>query len=248
MEFGKVNNKLINTYKMSKKESTPLYEEENFDNCYYGCSCDNDCCDENCYYDNNCNDCGCNDCCDYEEDFEEDLDYQNAEIGELAPDFYLDGYFKGEIQQYSLSQFEGKWTVLFFYPLDFTFVCPTELLELSKRHKEFEKINTQILGISVDSVYAHKAWSKELGDLNFPLISDFNKDTSFEYNVLHNDGMSLRGTFIIDPEGIVRSYTVNDLNIGRNIDEIIRTIQALETGELCQVGWKPGEKTLGKAE
>ena len=194
-------------------------------------------------------DCCGNDMCDFYDDYDEsDFANDNAEIGHLAPDFYLDGYFKGKQEKFTLSQYEGKWTVLFFYPLDFTFVCPTELQELSKRHGEFEAENAQVLGISVDSAFSHQAWSKgDLGELNFPLLSDFNKDTSIDYNVLHDDGMSLRGVFIVDPEGVLQSYTINNLNVGRNIDEILRTIQALKTGELVQCGWSKGKKTLGKA-
>jgi len=208
---------------MSEEKDCIVYDEEMFEDscCGTGCCQDLDDCEE--------------------------TGFARAEIGYMAPDFYLDGYFKKEMSKYSLSQFEGKWTVLFFYPLDFTFVCPTEVLELSKRHKEFEDLDAQVLGVSVDSVYSHEAWSKQIGELNFPLISDFNKDTSMDYGVLHDEGMSLRGTFIIDPEGILRSYTVNDLNVGRNVDEILRTIQALKTGELCQIGWTPGDETLGEA-
>jgi len=200
--------------------------------------------------------CGSMLCCndDYDntemyDDFDDDfMGSDNAEIGYIAPDFYLDGYYEGKQEKFTLSQYEGKWIVLFFYPLDFTFVCPTELQELSKRHKEFEKIDAQVLGISTDSVFSHQAWSEgKLGKLNYPLISDFTKETSMDYNVLHADGMALRGTFIIDPEGVLQSYTINNLNVGRNIDEILRTIKALKTGELVQCGWKEGDKTLGEA-
>ena len=169
-------------------------------------------------------------------------------IGAPAPKFTMEGYLKGQKKHYSLKDFAGKWVILFFYPLDFTFVCPTELLELSKKHEEFEKINTQVLGVSVDSVYSHEAWSKgTLGDLNFPLLSDLTKMTSCDYNVLiPESGISLRGAFIIDPNGILKSYIVNDVAIGRNIDELLRLVEAFQTGDLCPVGWQKGEKTLGK--
>lgn len=174
-------------------------------------------------------------------------DGPEIQVGKPAPGFRLEGYFKGEKKPYSLCDFRGKWTLLFFYPLDFTFVCPTELLELSKRHKEFEEANTQILGISVDSVYAHEAWLKQLGELNYPLLSDITKLTSLDYQVLLEEkGISLRGAFIIDPDGILKSYMVNDLSVGRGVDELLRIIQAFQTGELCPVGWKKGNKTLGK--
>lgn len=168
--------------------------------------------------------------------------------GMLAPDFEMEGYFKGEMKEYTLSQYKGKWVVLFFYPLDFTFVCPTELIELNKHIKDFEQMDVQVLGVSVDSVYSHQAWAKEMGDFDYPLLSDMTKQASFDYNVLKEDqGVAFRGQFIIDPEGIIRSYTVNDLAVGRNIPEIIRLVEAFKTGELCPVGWNKGEDTLGKA-
>ena len=172
---------------------------------------------------------------------------QPLQIGLPAPKFTMEGYFKGEKKKYSLSDYKSKWVVLFFYPLDFTFVCPTELIELSKKHEEFAAINAQVLGVSVDSVYSHEAWSKgDLGDLNFPLLSDLTKETSYHYNVLVKEsGISLRGAFIISPEGVLKCYMVNDLSIGRNVDEIIRLIQAFQTGDLCQ-GLKKCDKTLGK--
>jgi len=176
------------------------------------------------------------------------LEYNELQIGKEAPEFTMDGYFKGKMGKYSMSDYEGKWKLLFFYPLDFTFVCPTELLELSDRISEFEKLNTQVLGISVDSVYSHEAWLKDIGDFNYPLLSDITKNVSYDYNVLlDEEGISLRGAFIIDPEGKLRSYTVNDISIGRNLDEFLRILEALQTGELCPVGWKKGDKTLGKA-
>ncbi|MBI4975280.1 peroxiredoxin [Candidatus Peregrinibacteria bacterium] len=169
------------------------------------------------------------------------------QVGHLAPSFDVEGFFKGQKAKYSLKGHKGKWVILFFYPLDFTFVCPTELVELSKRHNEFEGINTQVLGMSVDSVYSHEAWLKELGELNYPLLSDITKEVSADYNVLIPEkGISLRGAFIIDPEGVLKCYMVNDLGVGRNVDELKRLISAFQTGDLCPVGWKPGEKTLGK--
>jgi len=181
-------------------------------------------------------DCGKEDCC------------NELQIGKPAPNFEMEGYFQGQKKRYSLKDYRGKWTLLFFYPLDFTFVCPTELVELSKKYKDFEDVNAQILGISVDSVYSHEAWLKELGDFNYPLLSDITKKVSWDYNVLLEDeGVSLRGAFIIDPDGILKCYMVNDLSIGRNIDELVRLVQAFQTGDLCPVGWQKGGKTLGKA-
>lgn len=173
---------------------------------------------------------------------------EELQIGNSAPEFQMEGYFKGEKKRYSLSDYRGKWTVVFFYPLDFTFVCPTELVDLSRRYSEFEDIDTQVLGVSVDSVYSHEAWLKELGDFNYPLLSDITKEVSLSYRVLlEREGISLRGAFIIDPDGILKSYMVNDLAVGRNVDEILRLLKAFQTGDLCPVGWKQGGKTLGKA-
>lgn len=170
------------------------------------------------------------------------------QIGQPAPEFTMDGYFKGQKKKYSLSEMKGKWVLLFFYPLDFTFVCPTELVELSRKTGDFEAANAQVLGVSVDSVYSHEAWMKEMGDLNYPLLSDITKRVSKHYRVLlKEEGISLRGAFIIDPNGILKCYMVNDLAIGRNVDELIRLIQAFQTGDLCPVGWKKGDTTLGKA-
>ncbi|MDX2085598.1 MAG: peroxiredoxin [Candidatus Melainabacteria bacterium] len=171
------------------------------------------------------------------------------QIGREAPEFTAQAYVEGEIKQVSLSQYRGKWVVLFFYPLDFTFVCPTEIKGFNEKKAEFDKLNTQILGASVDSVYSHKEWSESsLGRVNFPLLSDINHRISRDYGVLIEDkGISLRGAFVIDPNGVLRSYLVNDLAVGRSVDEVLRLVQAFQSGDLCPVGWKPGEQTLGKA-
>lgn len=170
-------------------------------------------------------------------------------IGKPAPDFTAEAYADGEIKNISLSDYKGKWVVLFFYPLDFTFVCPTEIQGFDAAKAEFDKLNTQIIGASVDSAHSHKAWSESsLGKMNYPIISDITHRVSRDYGVLLEDkGISLRGVFIIDPEGNLKSYSVNDLSVGRNVDEIVRLVQAFQSGDLCPVGWKPGEKTLGKA-
>lgn len=184
------------------------------------------------------------DCC---EDHHENL-FHDAKVGEKAPEFTMEGYFKGDMKKYSLEDYKGKWVLLFFYPLDFTFVCPTELVELSKKHEAFANVNTQVLGVSVDSVYSHQAWAKDIGDLNYPLLSDLTKETSLDYNVLVEDkGMSLRGAFLIDPDGVLQCSMVNNLSVGRNVDELVRLVQAFQTGDLCPVGWNKGEDTLGKA-
>jgi alkyl hydroperoxide reductase subunit AhpC len=172
----------------------------------------------------------------------------SLQIGQKAPDFKTGAYVNGQITEVTLSEYTkaGKWVVLFFYPLDFTFVCPTEILSFSEAVSEFAKLNVQVLGGSVDSVYSHKAWSESsLGAVNYPLFSDITHAISRDYSVLNEaKGISFRGVFIIDPEQTVRSYTVNDLSVGRNVDEIIRTVQAFQTGANCPVNWKPGQATL----
>lgn len=171
-----------------------------------------------------------------------------VQVGKAAPEFSAQAVVNGEIKDVSLTQYRGKWVVLFFYPLDFTFVCPTEIKGFQEKHAEFEALNAQVLGISVDSVYSHLDWLKDLGQLSFPLLSDLTKRISRDYGVLLEEkGISFRGAFIIDPEGVLRSYVVNDLSVGRSVEEILRTVQAFQTGELCPVGWTPGKQTLGKA-
>lgn len=172
----------------------------------------------------------------------------SVKIGQDAPGFTMKGVVGGTFKEVSLDEYKGKWVVLFFYPLDFTFVCPTEITEFSKCDREFKELNAQVLGVSVDSVYSHEAWLKELGDLAYPLLSDITKEVSRKYDVLLDDkGIALRGTFIIDPEGKLRYQLVHDLGVGRSVEEVIRVLRALQTGELCPAEWKPGKKTLGKA-
>ncbi|MBT4335691.1 peroxiredoxin [bacterium] len=166
-------------------------------------------------------------------------------IGQPAPEFTLEAAYKDKFEKVSLKDYKGKWTVLFFYPLDFTFVCPTEITEFSKRTKEFDECDTKVLGASVDSVHSHKAWLKDLGELNYPLLSDMTKQVSRDYGVLlEEEGITLRGTFIIDPEGIVRYQLIHDNNIGRNVEEILRVLKALQSGGLCPAGWQPGDDNL----
>ena len=174
-------------------------------------------------------------------------------IGAPAPDFRCGAYDPAADNveaAYSLSDFRGKWVLLFFYPLDFTFVCPTELIRLGEMQAEFEKADCQILGASVDSAFSHQAWfksDKRLASVKFPILSDLTKDLGFDYGCLHPDGMHLRGAFLIDPDGVLQSITVNNLPVGRNPEEILRTLKAFQSGDLCPVNWNEGEKTLGKA-
>ncbi|KAJ8565250.1 hypothetical protein K7X08_007826 [Anisodus acutangulus] len=178
-------------------------------------------------------------------------------VGNKAPDFEAEAVFDQEFIKVKLSEYIGKkYVILFFYPLDFTFVCPTEITAFSDRYEEFQKVNTEILGVSVDSVFSHLAWvqtdrkSGGLGDLNYPLISDVTKSISKSYNVLIPDqGIALRGLFIIDKEGVIQHSTINNLGIGRSVDETLRTLQALQyvqenPDEVCPAGWKPGDKSM----
>ncbi|KAE8558214.1 peroxiredoxin, partial [Paenibacillus polymyxa] len=156
-----------------------------------------------------------------------------------------------EFGSVKLSDYRGKWLVFFFYPLDFTFVCPTEITALSDAADQFKELDTEILGISVDSVHSHKAWintAKEnngLGKLNFPLASDITKKTASDYGVLiEEEGVALRGLFIIDPEGELKYQVVNHNDVGRSVEETLRVLQALQSGGLCPMNWKPGDKNL----
>ena len=150
---------------------------------------------------------------------------------------------------------QGKYVVLFFYPLDFTFVCPTEITAFSDRYEEFKSLNTEVLGVSVDSQFSHLAWIQTprndggLGDLKYPLVSDLKREISEAYGVLSADGVALRGLFIIDREGVIQHSTINNLAFGRSVDETLRVLQALQyvqanPDEVCPAGWKPGDKTM----
>jgi len=178
-----------------------------------------------------------------------------ARIGKEAPDFEAESVVNGEFQKVKLSDYRGKYVVFFFYPLDFTFVCPTEIIAFSDRADEFRKIGAEVIGASVDSHFTHLAWIKTprkeggLGKMNIPLVSDLTKDISRNYGVLLEDqGITLRGLFIIDPNGIVRQITINDLPVGRDVDETLRLVQAFQfvdkNGEVCPAGWKPGKDTI----
>jgi alkyl hydroperoxide reductase subunit AhpC len=170
------------------------------------------------------------------------------QVGEKAPDFKGTAVMPNrDFKEVNLSDYRGKWLVFFFYPLDFTFVCPTEIKGFSAAYGKFKEVGADVLGCSVDSHFSHLAWREHgLGDISFPLLSDLTKDIARRYNVLSNESIALRGTFIIDPEGTLKSIVVNDSAIGRSIDETFRTLKALQTGELTGCGWQPGDKTLGK--
>lgn len=178
-----------------------------------------------------------------------------AEVAKPAPQFMGKAVVNGEFKDISLSDYNGKYLVLFFYPLDFTFVCPTEIIAFSDRAGEFRRINTEVVGVSVDSHFSHLAWINTprkqggLGQMNIPLLSDFNKTISRDYGVLLEDaGLALRGLFIIDPKGIVRQVTINDLPVGRSVDETLRLVKAFQFvekhGEVCPAGWQPDSPTI----
>ncbi len=176
-------------------------------------------------------------------------------VGQAAPDFEAVAVYDQEFKTIKLSDYRGKYVVLFFYPLDFTFVCPTEIVAFSDRYPEFAQLNTEVLGVSVDSQFAHLAWTQTdrksggVGDLKYPLVADLKKEITTAYNVLTEEGVALRGLFIIDKEGIIQHATINNLAFGRSVDETLRTLQAIQyvqshPDEVCPAGWQPGDKTM----
>ena len=169
-------------------------------------------------------------------------------VGHKAPEFSLDAVVgKGDFVKVSLSDFQGKWVVLFFYALDFTSVCPTEIMELSRREAEFKRLNAVILGCSVDSVYSHKAWiTANLGPLSFPLLSDIRREVSKAYDCfIEEKGFSGRAAFIVDPQGVVQYELHHNSDVGRSVTELVRVLDALSTRERTAADWKRGDKTLG---
>ncbi len=179
-----------------------------------------------------------------------------VQVTQKSPDFKAVAVLEdNSFKEISLSDFKGKKVVLFFYPLDFTFVCPTEILAFSDAVEEFKKRNTQVLGCSIDSQFSHLAWKKTaraeggLGNIKYPLIADTTKDISRKYNVLLEDkGIALRGLFLIDHEGVLRHALVNDLPLGRSTEEALRMVDALDYfekhGEVCPANWKPGKDSI----
>jgi len=172
-----------------------------------------------------------------------------------APTFDATAVVGKEIVELKWDQIhDGKWLVLFFYPLDFTFVCPTEIIAFSEAKGKFDELGAKVAAVSVDSQFTHLAWvntpRKEggLGEVSFPIIADLNKEIARSYDVLFNESVALRGLFIIDPKGIVRHATINDLPVGRNVDEALRVINAFqfveENGEVCPANWTPGADTM----
>lgn len=179
----------------------------------------------------------------------------SVHVCEQAPDFTAMAVINKKFEQVSLSSYRGKYVVLFFWPLDFTFVCPTEIVAFSEAADKFTERNTVLLGVSVDSQFTHLAWQNTpraeggLGTINYPMVSDLSHDISRKYGVLLEEkGVALRGLFLIDKEGVLRHQVVNDLPLGRSVDEALRMVEALkffeENGEVCPANWRPGEKTI----
>lgn len=175
-------------------------------------------------------------------------------VGKPAPEFQAEAVVNGQFKSVNLEQYKGKWLVLFFYPLDFTFVCPTEILAFSDRIDEFKQIGADVLGSSVDSQFVHLAWTETprakggIAGLQYPLMADLNKQIAANYGVLSDDGVALRGLFIIDPEGVCQHATINNLAVGRSVDEALRVLKAFqyvaEHGEVCPANWEPGADTM----
>ena len=173
-------------------------------------------------------------------------------IGDRLPAFRLQAAVsleKGkEFAELTHESYPGKWLVLFAWPLDFTFVCPTEIAEFGRRNADFRERDAQVLGLSCDSQFVHLAWRKDHADLKnlpYPMLADLKRELCGSLGILHKDeGIPLRATFLVDPQGVIRYVSVHDLSVGRNVDEVLRTLDALQTDELCPCNWKPGQATL----
>ncbi len=177
-------------------------------------------------------------------------------VGDRIPEFNLQAVVsleKGqEFAPVTSETYKGKWQVLFFWPMDFTFICPTEIAEFGRRNRDFADRDAQVLGASTDTHFVHLAWRNnhpDLKNLPYPMLADTKRELATALGILHkNEGVALRATFIIDPEGIIRWASVNDLSVGRSVDETLRVLDALQTDELCPCNWSRGEKTLGAAK
>lgn len=176
-------------------------------------------------------------------------------VGDKLPEFNLQAVVSSErgkeFQEISESSYTGKWLVLFAWPMDFTFICPTEIAEFGRRAGDFTDRDAQVLGVSTDSHYVHLAWRREhpnLKHLPFPMLADIKRELCTALGILHKqDGVALRATFIVDPQGVIRFASVNDLSVGRNVDEVLRVLDALQTDELCPCNWQKGQPTLEAA-
>ena len=171
-----------------------------------------------------------------------------------APNFnYCEAFHDGQIKKISLRDYRGKWVVLFFYPADFTFVCPTELGEMADNYEKFKELGAEVLSVSTDTVFVHKAWhdnSETIKKIKFPMLADPSHEISYKYQTLiPEEGVSLRGSFLIDPQGILKAYEIHDNSIGRSSEELVRKLEAAKFveehgGEVCPANWKPGKDTL----
>jgi lipoyl-dependent peroxiredoxin subunit C len=176
-------------------------------------------------------------------------------VGDKLPEFKLNAVVSSEegreFQQISDGSYPDKWKVVFFWPMDFTFICPTEIAEFGKRERDFSDRDAQVLGVSTDTHYVHLAWRRshpDLANLPYPMLADIKRELSSALGVLHKeDGVPLRATFVVDPNGIIRHASVNDLSVGRNVDEVLRVLDALQTDELCPCNWQKGQPTLNAA-
>jgi alkyl hydroperoxide reductase subunit AhpC len=176
-------------------------------------------------------------------------------VGTLAPDFSADALINGEIKKINLhNDFQGKWKVLYFYPLDFTFVCPTEITAFDDNLAKFKELNCEVIACSVDSAFSHLAWTQlertkgGLGKMHHPMVADITKNIARSYHVLANEAVALRGVFVIDDKNIIQTSTINNLSVGRNVDEVLRTVEAYQFtakhGEVCPAGWTKGKATM----
>lgn len=175
-------------------------------------------------------------------------------VGDKFPQFSLKATVSEDLdhafETITNDSYAGKWTVVFFWPKDFTFVCPTEIAEFGRMNDEFADRDAQVLGCSVDSEFVHLAWRKDHEDLKglpYPMLSDLRKDLSASLGILDEEGVAKRATFIVDPHGTIRFASVTDMSVGRNVNEVIRVLDALQTDELCPCNWKPGDETLKAA-
>jgi lipoyl-dependent peroxiredoxin subunit C len=183
------------------------------------------------------------------------VEYEMSGIGQRFPEFSLTGVVSNDIekafQPFTQDSFPGKWKVVFFWPKDFTFVCPTEIAAFGKLDKEFKARDAQLLGVSIDSEFVHLAWRStkdELKNLPFPMLSDLKRELTTRLGILDPEaGVAQRATFIVDPQGVIRFVYVTDLNVGRSPEEVLRVLDALQTDELCPCNWKKGEETLKAA-
>ncbi|MBI2930043.1 MAG: peroxiredoxin [Planctomycetes bacterium] len=163
----------------------------------------------------------------------------------MAPDFTLVGFCAGQEKTYRISNYRKHWVLLFYYPSDFSFVCPTEIQGFQRRLEDFKRIGCEILAVSTDDIASHRAWAEELGGLGFPLLSDPGGKTASAYGVLNpTDGRAFRATFVINPDGRVVYIVASPANVGRSVGETLRVVQALQTGRLCPMDWKPGDPAV----